>query len=118
MATKDLYKDNKPTSETKKVSDKKSLNAYRVLVKPLVTEKGANFATENKYLFEVACDTNKVEVKKAIEEVYGIMPTSVNIMNVLGKTKRFGRIKGKRKDWKKAIVTLPEGKTINVYEGV
>lgn len=118
MSTKDLYKDDKAKDETKKASDKKVSNAYKVLVKPLVTEKGAHFATEGKYLFEVAADTNKVEIKKAIEDVYGIKPTDVNVMNVLGKSKRFGRIKGKRKDWKKAVITLPEGKTINVYEGV
>jgi len=118
MATKDLYKDETTKDETKKATGNKVSNAYKVLVKPLVTEKGANFATSNKYLFAVANDTNKVEIKKAIEDVYGIKPTDVNVMNVLGKTKRFGRIKGKRKDWKKAIVTLPEGKTINVYEGV
>ena len=50
--------------------------------------------------------------------MYGITPVSVNIQNVRGKRVRFGRVRGKRKDWKKAIVTLPEGKTINVYDGV
>jgi len=118
MATKDLYKDEATKGETKKATGNKVSNAYKVLVKPLVTEKGANFATANKYLFEVAHDTNKVEIKKAIEDVYGIKPTDVNVMNVLGKANGFFRIKGKRKDWKKAIVTLPEGKSINVYEGV
>jgi large subunit ribosomal protein L23 len=118
MATKDLYKDEKTKGESKKTADNKISMAYKVLVKPLVTEKGANFATSGKYLFEVAGSTNKVEVKKAIEDVYGIKPLDVNIMNVLGKAKRVGRIKGKRKDWKKAIITLPKGKTINVYEGV
>jgi len=118
MATKDLYKDDKAKDETKKATGAKASNAYKVLVKPLVTEKGAHFATEGKYLFEVSADTNKVEIKKAISDVYGVKPTDVNIMNVLGKAKRFGRIKGKRKDWKKAIVTLKKGETINVYEGV
>ncbi len=92
--------------------------AYKVLVRPLITEKATEMAVLGKYVFEVAKDTNKVEVAKAIEEVYGIKPSSVNIVKMLGKKVRRGKITGKRKDWKKAIVTLPKGKTIEVYEGV
>lgn len=93
-------------------------NAYRILIKPMITEKASIEAVHNKYYFEVARNTNKIEIAKAIEEVYGIKPISVNIINMDGKNVRYGRISGKRKDWKKAIVTLPEGKTINLYEGV
>jgi large subunit ribosomal protein L23 len=92
--------------------------AGRVLVKPLVTEKGSNMVVENKYLFAVSNKTNKIDIEKAIIEAYGIKPLKVNIINVGGKTKRQGRVIGKRKDWKKAIVTLPKGKTIQVYEGI
>lgn len=92
--------------------------AYRILVKPMITEKGGDLASMSKYVFVVAKEANKVEIAKAIKEVYGIMPTKVNLMRMEGKYKQRGKTAGKRKDWKKAIITLPKGKTINVYEGV
>ena len=104
--------------KTVKTGTTKRGNAYSVLIKPLVTEKAGFLGHENKYVFEVAVDTNKIEVAKAIEEVYAIKPVSVNIMNRDGKSVRRGRTMGRRKDWKKAIVELPKGKTINIYEGV
>jgi large subunit ribosomal protein L23 len=88
------------------------------LIKPLITEKAANVGSLNKYMFAVKKTANKIEVAKAINEVYGIMPDDVNIINVRGKKVRYGRIAGVRSDWKKAIITLPKGKTINIYEGV
>jgi large subunit ribosomal protein L23 len=93
-------------------------NAYKVLLKPLITEKAAHLGTENKYVFYVATDANKIEISKAINEVYGVKPVSINIVRMQGKNVTYARIKGKRKDWKKAIVMLPKGKTINIYEGV
>lgn len=92
--------------------------AYRVLLKPLVTEKATNLGVFNKYVFAVAPETNKIEVAKAVEEIYGIKPVGVNIIKMKGKSVRRGRTSGKRKNWKKAIVALPAGKTIKVYEGV
>lgn len=121
---KDLYEGEvKTSSKADKKTDTKAENkkdkiAYRVLVKPLITEKAANMGTEDKYVFEVSVDSNKIEVKNAIEEVYGIRPVSVNMIKMEGKKKRQGRKTGKRKDWKKAMVTLPKGKTIDIYEGV
>jgi len=119
---KDLYGSDGTVSKNaaaKKVKEAKKLgNAFRILVKPLVTEKASVKASENKYFFEVAGKANKIEVAKAIFEVYGIKPLKVNIINHTGKKVRYGRTKGVRSDWKKAIVTLPEGKSINVYEGV
>ncbi|MFA6171067.1 MAG: 50S ribosomal protein L23 [Patescibacteria group bacterium] len=106
-------------SQGAKPGEKRKLGqAYRVLVKPLVTEKASILGSGNKYLFSVARHTNKIEVAKAIFEVYGIKPIKVNMINNMGKKVRYGRISGERKSWKKAIVTLPEGKSINVYEGV
>ena len=93
-------------------------NAYRVLLRPLVTEKGSHLGVENKYLFEVDYNTNKIEVAKAVEAAYGIKPTKVNIIKLAGKVVRRGRTEGRRKNWKKAIVTLPAGKTIQIYEGI
>ncbi len=89
-----------------------------VVIKPLVTEKTAVLASGGKYVFVVSGGANRVQVKIAIKEMFGVMPTFVNIQNVRGKRVRFGKRHGKRSDWKKAIVTLPEGQKINVYEGV
>jgi large subunit ribosomal protein L23 len=119
---KDLYgapgaKNEKTKSDGTK-TEKKFGNAYQILIKPLITEKAANFSAENKYVFEVSDNANKIEITHAITEIYGIKPIAVNIINVMGKRKRTGKFFGTRKNWKKAIVSLPEGKTINIYEGV
>lgn len=118
---KDLYSGTTAKSAAKgeKAKETKKLGqAYRILAKPLVTEKASVLGEENKYFFSVARGANKIEVAKAIFEVYGIKPTKVNIINSKGKKVRYGRTSGQRKSWKKAIITLPEGKSINVYEGV
>jgi len=122
---KDLY-DNK--EEAKVTTDKKAESgkkpaknfhdAYKILLKPLITEKAADLGVENKYVFAVALRSNKVEIAKAMEVVYGIKPIKINIVRMKGKKVRSGRIVGKRQDWKKAIIALPAGKTIKVYEGV
>lgn len=91
---------------------------YAVLLRPLVTEKATDLGKLNQYVFAIAKDANKISVAKAIQEIYGIKPVRVNISNQLGKVVQRGRIRGKRRDWKKAVVTLPEGQTINLYEGV
>lgn len=121
---KDLYVGTDKVKEKADTSDKSSSKknnsflAERVLVKPLVTEKGSSLSVSGKYVFAISNKANKISVEKAILEAYGIKPVKVNILNVLGKRKRHGRIIGKRKDWKKAIVTLPKGKSIEVYEGI
>jgi large subunit ribosomal protein L23 len=120
---KDLYADGgatgKKTSSSKKPAERKvASNASKTLVKPLITEKAATFSSQDKYVFEVSTSSNKIEIAKAIKEVYGVKPLAVNIINMEGKLKRQGRKYGTRKDWKKAVVTLPKGKTINIYEGV
>ena len=115
---KEEKKDKKQDEKPVKVDNAKPNNAYRLLKKPLVTEKVSIMASENKYVFEVARDANKVEIKKAIKAIYGIEPEKVNIINNLGKKVQRGRVQGKRKDTKKAMVKLPKGKTIDVYEGV
>ena len=113
---KDLYT---AGGEMKKKNAKKvSGQAYRVLVKPMITEKATNLGSTNQYVFMVDIDTNKIEVGKAIQEIYGVKPVSVNIIKVKGKKVNRGRIVGKRKDFKKAVVTLKKGDTISVYEGV
>ncbi|MBI4812498.1 50S ribosomal protein L23 [Candidatus Falkowbacteria bacterium] len=98
--------------------EKKYGGAYRALIKPLITERASVLGALNKYVFEVAKGANKIEIAKAVNEVYGIQPVSVNIIRIKGKEVKHGRMSGRRKDWKKAIITLPAGESIKVYEGV
>lgn len=105
-------------SKKAKVKKENTGNAYKVLIKPLITEKGSYLGVNNQYLFEVAPKTNKVEVKKAIFKVYGVTPSKINMMNVSGKSIRYGKTEGKTKHWKKAIITLPQGQKIDIQEGL
>ncbi len=91
-----------------------------VIVKPLIlTEKGETQKEEqNKFFFKVAMAANKVEVKQAVERLFNVQVTDVNTMIVRGKPGRVGRHTAKRPNWKKAIVTLQEGDTIEFFEGV
>ena len=87
-----------------------------VLKKPVLTEKSLLLQqTENKYTFDVELTANKIEVKQAVEAMFGVKVESVNIMNVSPKTKRMGRYVGKTNKRKKAIVKLKEGQTINLF---
>jgi len=95
-----------------------SAQAYQVLVRPLITEKAAELGALNKYIFAVDPSMNKIEVKKAIRKIYEVDPVRINILNFSGKKVRYGRIQGKTKSWKKAVVTLKPGDKIEVYEGV
>jgi large subunit ribosomal protein L23 len=106
------------TATGKKAVVSKFDGAHRVLIRPLITEKAANFGVLNKYAFVVAGNSNKVEIVKAVKAVYGVNPANVNIVCVKGKAVARGRIKGRRSDFKKAIVTLKKGDTIQIYEGV
>lgn len=92
--------------------------AFRVLIRPLVTEKATVAESENKYTFLVAKSAGKKSVAEAVEKVYGVKPTAVRIINAQGKTVRFGHSYGRRGDFKKAIVSLPKGKTLTLHEGV
>ncbi|MBI4280690.1 50S ribosomal protein L23 [Candidatus Uhrbacteria bacterium] len=95
---------------------KQSGDAYRILSHALVSEKTASLATEGKYVFVVAPFATKLQVKRAVQEVYGILPTAVNMIRLRGKRVQFGQRAGKRKQWKKAIVEMPKGKTLPIYE--
>ena len=92
---------------------------YDVIIKPVISEKSMEDAQVKKYTFKVATDANKTEVKKAVEEIFGVEVAKVNIMNVKGKVKRMGRTVGRTPDSKKAIVTLKEGsKEIEFFQGL
>ena len=95
------------------------MNIYQVLKYPIDTEK-TNLQKEllNQMSFEVDPLANRVEIKKAVEQIFNVKVKSVNTMNVKGKVKQRGRIVGKRKDWKKALVTLMPGHRINFFDGV
>jgi len=96
----------------------KTSQSYRILIKPLITEKAGDLGAINKYVFAVNPRMNKVEVKKAIRTIYKVEPVKISISNFSGKNVKYGRIRGKTKNWKKAIITLKEGDKIEVYEGV
>jgi len=108
----------KTSSKKKSAPSTRYEGAYRVLAKPLITEKATELGALNKYAFIITANANKIEVAKAVQAIYGVIPTSVNIIAMKGKAVTRGRIRGQRKDWKKAIVTLKKGDSIKIYEGV
>ena len=93
--------------------------AQDIILKPVITEKSMDELQNGKYTFKVAKDANKSEIKKAVEQLFGVEVAKVNTMNCLGRTKRVGRYVGKTSDWKKAIITLTEdSKAIEFFEGM
>ena len=94
--------------------------AHDIIVRPIISENSMDQLADKKYTFEVALTANKIEIKKAIEEVFpGVKVESVNTMRVLGKLKRQGRTEGRTADWKKAVVKLTEdSKTIEFFDGL
>ena len=91
-----------------------------IIIRPVITEHSYDQMEKNTYTFEVAKDANKIEIAKAVEEIFGVKVAKVNTMNMYGKEKRTGAFpKGRRPSWKKAMVTLtPDSKTIEFFEGV
>ena len=128
----DKKEEKKPAKEKKASSDKKaaapkkekkatvmiSKKATETLLGPIVSEKSAHLADTGVLVFKVASDSNKVSVRNAIRELYKVTPLKVNILTVRGKAVRFGRQIGKTNAYKKAIVTLPEGTHIDIFDGV
>ena len=89
-----------------------------IVERPLITEKNQLLQdTENKYVFEVARDANKLEIKQAIEKIFDVRVESVRTMRMQGKLKRFGRFEGRRSNWKKAIIKLTDGDVIDLFTG-
>lgn len=89
-----------------------------IIIKPIITEKATSLKELNQYVFEVHPDANKHEIKKAVEELFKVKVKKVRTINVKGKPARWRRVEGRRRSWKKAIVTLKEGDVINLFEGV
>jgi large subunit ribosomal protein L23 len=96
-----------------------AMHQYEILKRPVLTEK-SNYQVDalHRYTFEVADAATKQEVKRAVESIFNVKVTAVNMMNVRGKRRRFGRHEGQTPAWKKAIVTLAAGNTISFFEGV
>ena len=93
--------------------------AQDIIIKPIITENSMMAQEMKKYTFKVAKDSNKIEIAKAVEELFGVKVAKVNTISVRGRYKRMGRFDGYKPDWKKAIVTLTEdSKTIEFFEGM
>ncbi len=101
-----------------KFSDIDLNKSYKIIIKPIVTEKATKLSEFNKVVFAVTKKSNKIEIKKAIEKLFSVKVKSVNIINLNGKVKRFKGVLGRRNDTKKAIVTLESGNTIDISAGV
>ena len=94
--------------------------AYDIIIRPVITERSMSAAQDKKYVFEVAPDAGKIQIKEAIEKIFDVKVASVNTMNVRGKRKRVGAGRqGVTKSWKKAYVRLKDdSKTIEFFEGI
>ncbi len=90
-----------------------------IIIRPLLTEKATMLQdSQNTYSFEVGRDTSKIEIKAAIQDLFGVSVTKVCTQVMRGKNKRFGRYFGKRSNWKKALVTVAEGESLDFYTSV
>ena len=94
-----------------------SLHPNEVLLAPVVSEKSYSLITDRKYTFKVHKDAHKTQVRQAVEELFGVKVQAVNVVKVQSKPKRRGMIRGRKPGWKKAIVQLREGQTIEIFEG-
>jgi large subunit ribosomal protein L23 len=95
------------------------MNPYEVIRRPILTEKNTRLMEQqNQYTFEVARDANKIQVREAIELIFGVSVLKVRTSIVPGKPRRRGRVMGSSKPWKKAVVTLAPGDRIDIFEGI
>ena len=91
---------------------------YQTILSPLVTEKATALSEQNQFVFRVAIDATKPEIKASVEALFGVKVLAVNTLVVKGKTKRFKGRPGQRSDWKKAMVKLAEGQSIDLTTGL
>lgn len=93
--------------------------AHDIIIRPIITESTMDMVKDKKYAFEVKKDANKIEIAKAVEEIFGVQVEKVNTIRMQGKLKRMGANQGRRASWKKAIVKLtPTSKTIEFFDGM
>ena len=94
-------------------------SSYDIILKPVITESSMDMLSEKKYTFKVATDANKVEIKKAVEEIFGVKVSKVTTINMDGKLKGMGRYEGRRAAYKKAVVKLTDdSKTIEFFDSM
>ena len=91
------------------------MDARDILIRPMITEHTTDLMAEGKYVFIVDKRANKIQISNAVSEIFNVKVEKVNTINVKGKVKRRGRIVGKRNDYKKAVVKLAEGQTIEFF---
>jgi len=115
---KEVKKTDKKVEKKAKKEYQDTNIAYKTLIKPIISEKATIGVANGKYVFEVYKKANKVQIKKAVKEIYGKEPVKVNVLNKMGKKVTFGRTRGRQKDVRKAVITLKKGETINLYEGI
>lgn len=94
-----------------------SLHPAEVLIRPVISEKSYEQITQNRYTFKIHQDAHKTQVRQAVEQLFDVTVVKVNILKVQAKPKRRGLIKGVRPGWKKAIVELKQGDSIEIFEG-
>jgi large subunit ribosomal protein L23 len=95
------------------------MDMYKIIEKPLVTEKGTDMLAEGNWvMFQVNPDANKIEIRDAVQKIFNVKVLQVNTQVVRGKRRRFGKVMGQLKTWKKAMVQLKEGDKIEIFEGV
>ena len=95
------------------------MNARDIILAPVITEKAVSMLPEKKYTFRVDSRANKIEIAKAVEEIFGVKVAKVNTISMKGRKRRMGRNEGYTSDWKKAIVTLKaDSKTIEFFDGM
>lgn len=92
--------------------------AYDIIIEPIISEKSMGMLADKKYTFKVAKNANKIEIRKAVEEIFKVEVDKVTTLNIIGKNKRVGVHQGKKADWKKAIVKLKGTKTIEFFESL
>jgi large subunit ribosomal protein L23 len=92
--------------------------AYDIIIEPIISEKSMGMLQDKKYTFKVAKNSNKIEIRKAVEEIFKVEVEKVTTLNIMGKNKRVGVHQGKKADWKKAIVKLKGTKTIEFFESL
>ncbi len=94
------------------------MHPYEVLRRPLITEKNTELQAQGKYVFEVAREANKPQIKQAVEKAFDVTVTTVNVMTIHSEMRTVGRRQVFTRSWKKAIVTLQPGDKIELFEGV
>ena len=95
-----------------------SRNPNSIIRRPIITERASELQESGKYVFEVRGDANKIEIRQAAKQMFDVDVLKVNTTSVKGKLKRLGRFEGRKATWKKAVITLAEGQSIELFEDV